>query len=117
MLQERPFGRIEDVVDAALAVRSTRSAAHHADLPVGISLDRFYHGQQVHGVRGPGQPVAAGSAGMRIDQPRPRQVAHDLRQKPRWDVHLLRDLAAAEQPIAGLGEGKHRPERVVAALG
>jgi hypothetical protein len=54
---------------------------------------------------------------MRIDQPRPRQVAHDLRQKPRWDVHLLRDLAAAEQPIAGLGEGKHRPERVVAALG
>jgi len=53
------------------------------------------------------QLVAAGTARVRLDEAGPGQVPHDLGQEPRRDLHLLRDLAAAQEAAAHFGEREH----------
>jgi hypothetical protein len=82
-----------------------------------IAFDSLYHAQKADALGRLYESVAAGSTRMRLHEPGARKIAHDLRQEARRDVHLFRDLAAAQQPLAVVGKQEHCSDRVVAAFG
>ena len=86
-------------MNGAFPIGTAGRAPQHAHLSMWIAFDRLDYAQQGHAVGRFHQTVAAGSTRMGLDEPRPREVTHDLRQEAWRDVHLFRDLAAAHQPL------------------
>src|ERR1035437_11026955 len=73
-LEDGVFRRIEDVVNAALAVHAARGATHDANLAMRIALNGLDDAQEGDGRRAFGQLIAAGPTGMCENETRARQV-------------------------------------------